>query len=538
VRDAYVLYIGAGAVATGGLVSLLRSLPTIVSAFRRGLAGFLASRRPGTAGLPRVQRTEEDLPIVVVLGGSALLVLAIWLAPPLHVNLLSALLVVVCGFFFVTVSSRITGEIGSSSNPISGMVVATLLFTCLVYLLLGWTGPQDRFMALTTAAIVGIAASNGGTTAQDLKTAFLVGGTPRRQQVALFVGVLTSAAFIGLTLVTLNRGATVIVPEPHPGEAPTEVTEETHVQRAFRWDVRPDALAAHGLDEGALRAALWAAGYELVREGGALEVRTWKAPGAAEVGASVVRPRGGPPVRLSELGALSEGAARTYREAFVRGGDTPVPTGRYLVDGSGAITHVIDPGIGGRITEHEGVPLTRYSAPKAQLFALIIDGILTRKLPWDLVLLGVFIALMLELCGVAALPFAVGVYLPISTSAPIFVGGLVRHVVDRVRGGSAAESEFSPGTLLSSGYIAGGAIAGVLIALLEIVSGGALTRALNLPEQLGTGGALGRFLHAVSEGDPLWSNLWGLAVFGVLVAVLLRAGLRGRSGAEAPGPRS
>ena len=168
IHRAYVLYIGAGAVATGGLISLLRSMPSIV--------GGLPARRsrpssPAAGAGGDVPRTEQDLPINVVLGGLGAPGGAIWLAPPLHVNSVSALLILVAGFFFVTVSARITGEIGSSSNPISGMTVATLLLTCLVYLVLGLDLAEDRFMALTTAAIVGIAASNGGTTAQDLKTA-------------------------------------------------------------------------------------------------------------------------------------------------------------------------------------------------------------------------------------------------------------------------------------------------------------------------------------------------------------------------------
>lgn len=538
IRNAYVLYIGAGAVATGGLISLIRSMPTIIGAFQRSVATLRASRNQGSA--PVLLRTEQDLPITVVLVGSLLLILAIWLAPPLQVNFISAILIVIFGFFFVTVSARITGEIGSSSNPISGMVVATLLVTCLVYLLLGWTSSEDRFMALTTAAIVGIAASNGGTTAQDLKTAFLVGGTPRKQQVALFVGVLTSAMFIGLVLVTLNRGATVTIPEPHPGVKVSELTEESRVQQAFPWTVAPDALASRGLDEAALRKALWAQGYELNTQGGGLELRSWREVSAQDVGAVTLSLANDTQVKLSELGAVGAAVQRTYKEGHVRGADTPVPAGKYLVDESGTIQYVVDPGIGGRISTYEGQQLTRYSAPKAQLFALIIDGILTQRLPWDLVLLGVFIALMLELCGVSALPFAVGVYLPISSSAPLFVGGMVRYVVDRVRGGSAAESEFSPGTLLSSGYIAGGSIAGVLIAILEIASDGALTRAINLPAMLGHQGGLGGFLNSVGESElahPVWSNVWGLLFFAGLTLFLLRSALKGESAAVAPPPQ-
>ncbi|MFL5352521.1 OPT family oligopeptide transporter [Archangium sp.] len=523
VRDAYVLYIGAGAVATGGLISLIRSLPTIVNAFRRGLDTFLASRRKGPA--PVMLRTEQDLPITVVLGGSALLVLAIWLAPPLHVNFISAVLIVVCGFFFVTVSARITGEIGSSSNPISGMVVATLLITCLVYLGLGWTSSEDRFMALTTAAIVGIAASNGGTTAQDLKTAFLVGGTPRRQQVALFVGVLTSAIFIGLVLVVLNQAFTAIIPESHPGQKVSVLSDKTRTQHTYAWAVSEQQLAARGVKLAEQKGPLWSQGLEVVpAPGGGLELHGWKELSAEGVGAVSLHVGSGQTVKVAELGAVTAGPERLWRVGYVRGAETPVPTGTYLLDDAGSIHYLVDPGIGGRVTSYEGQTRTRFPAPKAQLFALIIDGILTQKLPWDLVLVGVFISLMLELCGVSSLPFAVGVYLPISSSAPIFVGGMVRYVIDKARGGTAAEAEFSPGTLLSSGYIAGGAIAGVLLAILEI---GAWTRAIDIPELLGDT-PFSRFLRE--------SDVWGLGFFAVLTALLLYTGLKGESGAQAAPP--
>ncbi|RKH62276.1 OPT family oligopeptide transporter [Corallococcus aberystwythensis] len=537
IRNAYVLYIGAGAVATGGLISLIRSLPTIVGAFKRSVETLRQSRTQGA--LPTVLRTDQDLPITVVLVGSALLILAIWLAPPLHVNFISAILIVIFGFFFVTVSARITGEIGSSSNPISGMVVATLLVTCLVYLLFGWTSSPDRFMALTTAAIVGIAASNGGTTAQDLKTAFLVGGTPKKQQIALFVGVLTSAMFIGLVLVLLNQGATAVIPETHPGVQVTEMSTDTRTQHTYRWEVSQDALTQRGMTPALLKRSLWAERLDMVPADGALELRSWRPLSAQELSNLKLAPATGPSLKLSDAGPVTAGPDRVYKEGFVRGADTPVPAGRYLVDDQGSIQYVVDPGIGGRISEYEGQTLTRYSAPKAQLFALIIDGILTQRLPWDLVLLGVFIALMLELCGVSSLPFAVGVYLPISSSAPIFVGGMVRHFVDKLRGGSAAESEFSPGTLMSSGYIAGGYIAGVLIAFLEIASDGAWTRAINLPALFGHENAVGAFLNAVGESElshPTWSNVWGLAFFAVLTAVLFRSAVKGKSGAEAPPP--
>jgi putative OPT family oligopeptide transporter len=533
IRDAYVLYIGAGAVATGGLISLIRSFPTIISAFRRGIDTFVQSRKSGGVQL---LRTEQDLPITVVLVGSLLLIVAILLAPPLHVNLLSALLIIVCGFFFVTVSSRITGEIGSSSNPISGMVVATLLLTCLFYLMLGWTSPSDRFMALTTAAIVGIAASNGGTTAQDLKTAYLVGGTPHRQQVALFVGVITSALFIGGTLWLLNEGATATIPEQHPAQKLTVITEERTTQRVFQWSLDTSKLETHGATPESIAHALWAQGYELIPgiDGAPSYLRTFKKVEAGTVQGTTVSLGGMGQARLSELGEVTAAPERSYRVGFARG-DTDVPPGKYLVSDDNQVEYLVDSGIGGRITEYQGKKYTHYGAPKARLFSLIIDGILTQKLPWDLVLLGVFIALMLELCGVSSLPFAVGVYLPISTSAPIFAGGVVRYLVDRARGGNEAEAEFSPGVLLSSGYIAGGAIAGVVLAMIALPAGGEWLDMINLPRVLGESG-LGHFVNMVGESEaqsPLWSNLWGLAFFAALAIYLLRTGLKGEAGAAA-----
>ena len=537
VRNHYILYIGAGAVATGGLISLLRSFPTIVSAFRRGLANFLASRRK-TLGGPSIPRTDQDLPITVVIVGALGLVLTIWLAPPLHVNLISSLLIIVFGFFFVTVSARITGEIGSSSNPISGMVVATLLVTCLIFLLLGWTSPADRFMALTTAAIVGIAASNGGTTAQDLKTAFLVGGTPRKQQISLFVGVISSALVIGLTLVAINKGETAIVPEEHPGQKLTVVGKETMVQHELRFTLDDAKLAAKGWSHKQLSEALYTYGDELVDgpQGAATTVRSFDVTSEAELRGRSFHPQDGrQPVTLSELGEVTALPDRVYTIGYARG-ESEVLAGKYLTDGGGVIRYVIDPGIGGRISEFRGKKFNHYQAPKARLFALIIDGSLTQRLPWDLVLLGVFIALMLELCGVSALAFAVGVYLPISTTTPIFVGGVVRHLVDRARG---AEAEFSPGTLLSSGYIAGGSIAGVALAIVKIAGGDRWERAINVPLMLAEhgGGAVSRFINAIGDSEMsnmLASNVWGLILFLGLAGFLLRSALKGRSGAETP----
>lgn len=379
-RNAYVLYIGAGAVATGGIISLIQSLPTIIGAFRSGLGNF-----GGTATTPAVvKRTDRDLPMKLVIFGSVGLVFCIWLAPMLQINFVSAMLIVLFGFFFVTVSSRITGEIGSSSNPISGMTVATLLITCLLFLLMGWTGVSYRAMALSTAAIVCVAASCAGATSQDLKTGFIVGATPRYQQIAIAIGVVTSAIVIGATLLGINSVYT------------------TYKKVDF-----PSSIA------------VMVEGKDRVHEGTSYKV------------------------------------AEVHEPTETDG--TIVPVGRYLVDASTQrLTYLIDPGIGGTDTAHP-----KLDAPKARLFSLIIDGILTQKLPWGLVLIGAFLAIMMELIGVAALPFAVGLYLPISTSAPIFVGGLVRWWSER-HNKEGEESESSPGVLMASGLIAGGAIAGLV----------------------------------------------------------------------------
>src|SRR5438309_1988173 len=210
IQKAYILYIGAGAVAAGGIISLVRSLPVIWSGLKGGLADLRATRS-ASAGAPR---TDQDLSMKFVLGGIIVLLLTIMLAPQLNLrfNLLGALLIVAFGFLFVTVSSRLTGEIGSSSNPISGMTVATLLLTCLVFLIIGWTAPPFFVTALSIGGIVCIAASNGGTTSQDLKTGFLVGSTPKAQQIAILVGTLASAVVLGPILLAMNQSGMVYVP--------------------------------------------------------------------------------------------------------------------------------------------------------------------------------------------------------------------------------------------------------------------------------------------------------------------------------------
>ncbi len=407
VRGAYILYIGAGAVAGGGLISLMHALPLIWRGLRAGLKDFTGSRSQSGAS----ERRDTDLSMKVVLIGLVLLITAIMLIPTLHMNLLGALLIVAFGFLFVTVSSRLTGEIGSSSNPISGMTVATLLMTCLVFLAIGWTGSTYYVTALSVGAIVCIASSNGGTTSQDLKTGYLVGGTPRLQQISLFVGVIASALILGPILLAMNDSSTVYVP-------------------------------------------------------------------VAQVAAAVKAD----PLRLTEHQGLKGPQARddakqylVYHKTSTAGG----PAGKYLMNEAGEAVYYVDPGINGTVSKRpDGTEVQKFQAPKATLMSYIIKGILNRELPWGLVILGFMIAVVLELSGIPSLAFAVGVYLPIATSAPLFVGGVIRWYVDRRRRAEllaehvemdedalSADADRSPGVLASSGYIAGGAIAGIVIAI-------------------------------------------------------------------------
>jgi hypothetical protein len=436
----------------------------------------------------------QDLPFSVVVYGSIGLVVLMWLAPMLEIKLVPALLIMLFGFFFVTVSSRITGEIGSSSNPISGMTVATLLITCLLFLAVGWVGVEYRAMALTTAAIVCIAASNGGTTSQDLKTGFLVGATPRRQQLALLVGVITSALVIGFTLLFLNQSYTTIAAETYadtlPAAAITQKTMRGPDDVTYRVGFMSDSGRAipqgkYLVDEAGKIAYVIDPGIA-----GRVRFATDRVDGAMAAPASAEK-------KGTQLGPDH----KTY-DVLVVGEGAGVAAGRYLADGGRLAYHLRD--------------VKKFDAPKASLFALIIDGILTRKLPWSLVLTGVMLAIVMELCGVASLPFAVGVYLPLSTSVPIFIGGVVRWLVDRRRKGKGDE-EFSPGTLLSSGYIAGGAIAGLL---------GAVVTGLSWESQLDLGSRLGAFCK---------TNLSGIAAFAVIAITLYQTAAKGASAVE-PAP--
>jgi putative OPT family oligopeptide transporter len=391
----YIRYIGAGAVAAGGIINLVKALPTILDSFR---ASFRDLKLRAAGGRDERPRTERDIPLSVVLVGS--LALAVFMtflpqlkaAPGVGVSVISAVTIVVFGFFFAVVSSRITGELGSSNNPVSGMAIATLMGTCIIFILLGWTGHAYTAAALSIGTVVCIAASNAGTTSQDLKTSFLVGGTPWKQQVAIIVGVATSVVVIGWTLQTVNRYNTSIQEASY------------HV-----------ALAVP--DDGATQTGLDGAAYRVARAGGRDDI----------------------------------------------------PDGTYLVDDTGRVRYRLQEGIGS----------DKAPAPQATLMSLVIKGILTQKLPWAFVLLGVFTSILMEIIGVPALAFAVGMYLPLESTMPVFIGGLARRLVDWRRG-SVSESDAGPGVLYSSGLVAGGSILGLAASFLNYPSPGvkALAEAL------------------------------------------------------------
>src|SRR5437773_1793474 len=237
-RASFVFYIGAGAVASAGIIALARSLPTIASSFASSWKELRASR-VGQA-VTRL-RTEHDLPISLTVGGSIALAIVLTLLPQLGVNLLGALLIVIFGFFFATVSSRICGQIGSSANPISGMTIAALLGTCLIFVAIGWTGVDHRVQAISIAAVGAVATANAGNTSQDLKTGFLVGSTPRKQQIAILIGALGSALVVGWTLTLLNRAYTYPVPETHPHFSEQALTSSTSGRAAV--EVRPETMS-------------------------------------------------------------------------------------------------------------------------------------------------------------------------------------------------------------------------------------------------------------------------------------------------------
>lgn len=340
---AYVRQVGAGTVAAGGIITLIKTLPTIV----KSVKGSMASLRGGSGGANiNVARTDKDLSLKVVGLGSLALIAIISVIPNLPGDgfmqkILIGILVVLFGALFVTVSSRIVGLIGSSNNPISGMTIATVMGTSLIFLSLGWSGQAYEPLVLVVGGMICIAAANAGATSQDLKSGYIVGATPRNQQIALFVGAIVSSIVIGITVKFLDKPTT-----------------------------------------------------EMVQQG---------------------------------------------------------------------IQHAIG-------TE-------KYPAPQATLMATLIKGILSQNLDWQYVIVGMFLAVVMELCGIKSLSFAIGVYLPLATTLPIFIGGAIRGIVEGrqkkdKKEVSAEEEELSKGSLFATGLVAGGAVAGVVIAFITGTSGG------------------------------------------------------------------
>ncbi len=387
----YIRYIGAGAVTFGGLITLVKSIPTIINAFKDSFKDIKANRSNKQNNVVESKdRTSKDIPLSVVLGGSLVLVVFMALIPSIPTNFLSAVMIVIFGFFFVTVSSRIVGLIGSSSNPVSGMTIATLMATSLIFVGIGWTGNVYEPLALVVGSIVCIAVANAGSTSQDLKTGFLVGATPVKQQVGLLIGVLVSVVAVGFTLLLLERtvGVGAITPQ-HP---------------------------------------------------------------------------------------------------------EPLP------------------------------------APQAILMATVIKGLLSQNLPWALVLIGMGLSLVMELSGVSSLAFAVGAYLPLSTTTTIYVGGIIKWLVDKRKKTGKEESDIGPGALFSSGLIAGGTITGILVAVLIgwTVGHNSAGNPISFIEKvhhivlsLFSSATTGTFAESLGG----WGDILGLVFFGLLSFLLYKVAM-------------
>lgn len=381
---AFIRQVGAGAVAAGGIITLIKTLPTISSSIK---SSFASIKKSSNDQGQQTERTERDLSMKVVGFGSVALIALITLLPQVpgdsvFQKLLIGILVVIFGALFVTVSSRIVGLIGSSNNPISGMTIATVMGTSLIFLSVGWSGQSYEPLVLVVGGMICIAAANAGATSQDLKSGYIVGATPRNQQIALFVGAIVSSIVIGLTIKFLDR----------------------------------------------------------------------------------------PTLEMTQQG----------------------------------INHAIG-------TE-------RYPAPQATLMATLIKGILSQNLDWQYVFVGIFLAIVMELCGIKSLSFAVGAYLPLSTTLPIFIGGAIKGLVEgRLKKKDlvepAEEEELGKGNLFATGLVAGGAVAGVLIAFLAGSESGANFLAMvNMEEGL---------VHAIQEGGYY---VLGVVFFLVMAWSLFKVG--------------
>ena len=332
---AFVRQVGAGAVAAGGIITLFKTIPTIIKSVKGSLTSLNAEKE---VNAPKVLRTEKDLSLKLVGFGSLALVALIAFLPQVPGDtilqkLLIGVLVLFFGALFVTVASRIVGLIGTSNSPISGMTIATVMGTSLIFLSVGWSGQAFEPLVLVVGGMICIAAANAGGTSQDLKSGYIVGATPRNQQIALFIGAIVSSIVIGITVKFLDK-----------------------------------------------------------------------------------------------------------------------PT-----------TEMLQQGI------HHAIGTEKYPAPQATLMATLIKGILSQNLDWQYVVVGIFLAITMELCGIKALSFAIGVYLPLATTLPIFIGGAIRGIVERKQKKeniqvNAEEEELGKGNLFATGLVAGGAVAGVIIA--------------------------------------------------------------------------
>lgn len=354
--SSYVRYVGAGAVATGGIISLIKSLPLIVTTFRDAMKGY-------GQGSVSIDRTAQDLSLKVVLIGIIAIALVMWLVPAIPVNLFGAILVIIFGFFFATVSSRMVGLVGSSNNPVSGMTIATLLITTIILKASGNTGMAGMVAAITIGSVICVVAAIAGDTSQDLKTGYIVGATPRRQQIGEIIGVIASGIAIGAILYLLNSA--------------------------------------------------W--GY----------------------------------------------------------GSTELP------------------------------------APQATLMKMVIEGVMGGNLPWNLVFVGVGIAIVIEILQMPVLPFAIGLYLPIHLSTPIMAGGLIRLYIDKKKynNNQTKNNVIESGILYTSGLIAGEGLVGILLAVFAVIPV--------------AGGSFGDYINLASRGISL-GNIGGLVFFAALLLTIMK----------------
>lgn len=352
----YIKYIGAGAVACGGIISLIKSLPLIVTTFRDAMKGF-------GKGAKSEERTNQDLDMRFILIGIAALILAIWLVPVIPINLFGAFMIAVFGFFFATVSSRMVGLVGSSNNPVSGMTIATLLVASLALKATGMVGQAGMTAAIAIGGVICIVAAIAGDTSQDLKTGYILGSTPKKQQTGELIGVLASAIAIGAVLYLLDSA--------------------------------------------------W--GFE-----------------SAEL-----------------------------------------------------------------------------PAPQATLMKMIVEGVMGGNLPWTLVGIGAFIAIVVEILGIPVLPFAIGLYLPVHLSVPMVIGGLVRWIIEKKKKDEEQKSAVENGVLYSSGLIAGEGIVGILLAVFAIIQ---------LPGGKNLGDVIGGFLPGLI---PFLENMNVGNIIGILAFALL-----------------